>query len=37
MSPDMKLTLLILLWIVDKIIMWGMFHWELKKKRKKND
>lgn len=34
MSPDTKLTLLILLWIADKIIMYLMFHYELKRKRK---
>ena len=33
MDADAKLTTLIILWIVDKLIVFAMIHWEMRKKK----
>ena len=35
MDADTKLTVLIVGWILDKVIMWGLFHWELRRKKRR--
>ena len=34
MTADTKLTALILLWIADKIIMFAIIHWEMRRRKR---
>ena len=35
MDADLKLTVLILLWFLDKAIVFGIIHWELRRKKRR--